>query len=183
MRLPWGAARRRPPERLLDDGDLRRRTLEDHLANRWYAGETTRARVREIVLKALANPSYDASAFTTANTFRRWIPVFLKANWRACRGLLQDEIMEPFRAKLEEQQVEVRLGERVKHVEVDGDRLVRIETDRDALEDGDEVILAQPSPRLVAAVGRIREAAEALERNANEALLLHALLLDLPALH
>lgn len=45
-----------------------------------------------------------------------------------------------------------------------------------------DAAVSSPSPEVVAAVARIRRAAEALERNPNETLLLQALLLDLPAL-
>lgn len=103
---------------------LRRRTLEDHLSGRWYAGETTRGRVREIVLKALANPSYDASAFTTANTFRRWVPVYFKANWRACTGPLENKLMKPFEHELCRRGVTIKKLRRIEHITVDGDRIV-----------------------------------------------------------
>lgn len=90
-----------------DTERLDRRSLEDHLLGRWYAGNSTLERVREIVLKALANPSFDASARTTANTFRRWLPVYLDANWRALRGPLQEELIEPFAASLRERGVSI----------------------------------------------------------------------------
>jgi len=45
-----------------------------------------------------------------------------------------------------------------------------------------DAAIDDPAPRLLDAVDRLRGAAEALERNPNEALLLQALLLDLPSL-
>lgn len=105
---------------------LKRRTLEDHLAGRWYAGEKTRNRIREIVLKALANPAYDASAFTTANTFRRWLPVIREANWRACRASLHDTIMVPLGDLLVQRGVEVAPRTTVKRIIVEGDRIVEV---------------------------------------------------------
>ena len=108
-----------------DPEKLDRRSLEDHLAGRWYAGNKTLERVREIVLKALANPSVDASARTTANTFRRWLPVYMDANWRSLRGPLQAELVDPWAQHLEELGVEFHKGRPVKEIRMTADQAGR----------------------------------------------------------
>lgn len=102
-----------------DTERLDRRSLEDHLLGRWYAGNSTLERVREIVLKALANPSFDASARTTANTFRRWLPVYRDANWRALRGPLQHELIEPFAESLRARGVSIHTDAPVARIVVE----------------------------------------------------------------
>lgn len=101
-------------EAFSDKGYLDRVSGIGFLRSRFYATETIANLHQQTVLQASAIPYYECSAMTLQKLFRAWMQ-HPSPLYSILDGNLTDRFIEPFRARLEELGVEIRLN-----VKVDG---------------------------------------------------------------
>jgi hypothetical protein len=126
---------------------LDRVSANGYLRSRPYATEGVAAAHEAFVLQACSVPNYEISAMTAKRVTESWFrvptPIFSILD-----GSLQETFIEPFERRLRELRVNISLGQRVKRLVVNGERVIRVVPEGAApsltIDPDDRVVLATP---------------------------------------
>jgi protoporphyrinogen oxidase len=117
-------------------------SVNGFVRSRFYSTDPVAEQMREVMLKAVADPSYLVSAATVAKILSYWLR-YPTPMLSIARSNLQQSFIEPIRSRIDELGCVVRFGERVVGIEPEAGRVAALRF-ADRVEDVDLVVLAIP---------------------------------------